>query len=233
MHDAEALGTEHGWQDGPVTDSLDRQPVRPLRILGIGGTTVARSRTQLALDTALDLAARAGAETRIAPVHALDLPLVNPSWPLDRYPSALASLLDDVRSADGLILCSPTYHGTISGALKNVLDYLIFLGADIPPYLGGKPVGLIAYGGLTAMGVLDALHHCVRGLKGVIAPTQVAVHPSSFDAAGVITEARLLARLTKMVEEVNALASNHRRAAVEATDRLDRQVAMTGGADAP
>ncbi|MDP8910294.1 MAG: hypothetical protein M3N47_14540, partial [Chloroflexota bacterium] len=78
-----------------------------------------------------------------------------------------------------------------------------------------------------------ALHHCVRGLKGVIAPTQVAVHPSTFDAAGVITEARLLARLTKMVEEVNALASNHRRAAIDAADRLDRQVARIGGADAP
>ncbi len=233
MHAADDVSSEHGWQGEAATPRLDHQPVRPLRILGIGGTTVARSRTQLALKTALDIAARTGAETQIAPVHALDLPLFNPSWPLDRYPPTLTALLDDVRTADGLILCSPTYHGTISGALKNVLDHLIFLGADVPPYLGGKPVGLMAYGGLTAMGVLDALHHCVRGLKGVIAPTQVAVHPSTFDAAGIITEARLLARVTKMVEEVIALASNHRRAAVDAADWLDRQVAITGGADAP
>jgi FMN reductase len=205
---AGGIGAWHGEANGPVDGQTPSSwPARPVRILGIGGTTVDRSRTLLALATALDLATKTGAETRLVPIHALDLPLFNPSWPLERYPSSLPWLLDEVRAADGLILCSPTYHGTVSGAVKNTLDSLIFLGQDQPPYLGGKPVGLMAYGGLTAMGVLDALHHCVRGLKGVIAPTQVAIHPSTFDGeTNAITEARLLVRLATMVDEVVDLA---------------------------
>lgn len=207
-----AGGPSAGRHDtnGRANGLADGQPqaVRPVRILGIGGTTVERSRTLRALETALDFAAEAGAETRLIPIHALDLPLFNPSWPLERYPPTLPWLLAEVRASDGLILCSPTYHGTLSGAVKNALDSLIFLGQDRPPYLGGKPVGVMAYGGLTAMGVLDALHHCVRGLKGVIAPTQVAIHPSTFDhETNVITEARLLARLAVMVTEIVDLAS--------------------------
>ncbi len=195
-----------GWRDD--TDGNATGPLaRPPRILGIGGTTAAQSWSLLALETALALAGQAGAETRLAPIHTLDLPLFNPSWPLERYPPSLPQLLDEVRAADGLILCSPTYHGTVSGAVKNALDSLIFLGGDQLPYLGGKPVGLMAYGGLTAMGVLDALHHSVRGLRGVIVPTQVAVHPTCFDReAAALTEARLLSRLTLMVEEVVDLA---------------------------
>jgi len=218
---AKRAGGIEGWR-GEVNGLADShpvsaRPVRPLRILGIGGTTVERSRTLRALETALDLAAAAGAETRLVPIHALDLPLFNPSWPLERYPATLPWLLDEVRAADGLILCSPTYHGTVSGAVKNALDSLIFLGGDVPPYLGGKPVGLMAYGGLTAMGVLDALHHCVRGLKGVIAPTQVAVHSTTFDnETNAITEARLLSRLATMVDEVVTLAG--RLAATPPTD---------------
>jgi FMN reductase len=213
-------GGANGLIDGHPTSA---RPARRPRILGIGGTTVERSRTLLALETALDLAAKAGAETRLVSIHALDLPLFNPSWPLARYPATLPWLLDEVRAADGLILCSPTYHGTVSGAVKNALDSLIFLGQDVPPYLGGKPVGLMAYGGLTAMGVLDALHHCVRGLKGVIAPTQVAVHSSTFDSeTNAITEARLLSRLATMVDEVVTLAG--RLAAAPSTEgRLSQE----------
>jgi len=191
--------------------SGSRSGGEPVRILGIGGTTSAKSWSLVPLQEALRKADAMGCETTLATVYDLNLPLLHTEWRLDDYPPTLAWLLDEVRRADGIIICSPTYHGTISGAIKNVLDLLIFLGRDIPPYLAGKPVGLMAYGGMTAMGVLHALTNCVRGLKGISMPTHVAVPEDSIDRETVrISSGKIDARLDLMVEELVSFAAQLR-----------------------
>ena len=188
-----------------------RSGSEPVRILGIGGTTSAKSWSLVPLQEALRKADAMGCETTLATVYDLNLPLLHTEWRLDDYPPTLAWLLDEVRRADGIIICSPTYHGTISGAIKNVLDLLIFLGRDIPPYLAGKPVGLMAYGGMTAMGVLHALTNCVRGLKGISMPTHMAVPEDSIDRETVrISSGKIDARLDLMVEELVSFAAQLR-----------------------
>jgi FMN reductase len=160
-----------------------------------------------------------GCETTLATVYDLNLPLLHTEWRLDDYPPTLAWLLDEVRRADGIIICSPTYHGTISGAIKNVLDLLIFLGRDTPPYLAGKPVGLMAYGGMTAMGVLHALTNCVRGLKGISMPTHMAVPEDSIDRGSVsIGHPKIDARLDLMVEELVSFATQLRGRTTQAAE---------------
>ena len=49
-----------------------------------------------------------------------------------------------VRRADALVITSPGYHGTVSGLVKNALDYLEELRGDQRPYLDGRAVGLVA-----------------------------------------------------------------------------------------
>lgn len=192
----------------------------PVRILGIGGTTSAKSWSLVPLQEALRKADALGCETTLATVYDLNLPLLHTEWRLDDYPPTLAWLLDEVRRADGLIICSPTYHGTISGAIKNVLDLLIFLRHDTPPYLAGKPVGLMAYGGMTAMGVLHALTNCVRGLKGISMPTHVAVPEDTIDRQAVrISSAKIDARLDLMVEELVSFAGQLRGRTTHAAER--------------
>jgi FMN reductase len=44
-----------------------------------------------------------------------------------------------VRGADALVFGSPGYHGTLSGLVKNALDYLEELGRDARPYVDGLP----------------------------------------------------------------------------------------------
>lgn len=195
--------------EGPTIWKDDRP--RPLRILGIGGTTSERSWSLLPLETALARAADRGCVTELATIYDLDLPMFRTHWKLEDYPPSLAWLLDEVRRADGLIICSPTYHGTISGALKNVLDALIFLGWDQPPYLGGKPVGIMAYGGMTAMGVLDGLTMCVRGLKGVTIPTHIAVPEKAIDKdTATITDDRIHQRMDEMIDELISFSTRLR-----------------------
>jgi|GEM_PF-278961 len=209
----EMLRKEQEQQVDPISiaSSLGTPPDRPLRILGFGGTTSEQSWSLVPLERALKAAESAGCETSLATVHQLDLPLFRTDWRLEDYPASLAWFIDEVRKADGIIICSPTYHGTISGAIKNVLDMLIFLAWDDPPYLGGKPVGVMSYGGMTSMGVLDALTTCVRGLKGVTVPTQVAVPESAiYKPEAAIFSQRVLDRIDSLVADVISFSARLR-----------------------
>jgi FMN reductase len=184
---------------------------RPVRILGIGGTTSDKSWSLLPLDAALERAAAKGCEVERATVHDLDLPMFRTDWRLEDYPPTLPWLLDEIRRADGLVICSPTYHGTMSGAIKNLLDCLIFLGWDKPPYLGGKPVAIMAYGGMTSMGVLQGLTQVVRGLKGITVPTHLAVPEKAIDkSTATIVDERVHERIEEMVDELISFSARLR-----------------------
>jgi len=203
-----ALYDEDNGIEGPMFVKSDD---RPIRILAIGGTTSAKSWSLVPLEAALQRAQELGCETVLATVNDLNLPLFRTDWKLEDYPPTLAWLLDEVRKADGLIICSPTYHGTVSGAVKNVLDALIFLGWDQPPYLGGKPVAVMAFGGMTAMGVLQALTHTVRGLKGITIPTHIAVPERAVNReTASIDDPKIIERLDLMVEELVSFSARLR-----------------------
>jgi FMN reductase len=161
----------------------------------------AASRSRAALQAALDIAAADGAQTRLADVRELALPVYNPELPLDAYPPTLAWLLDEVRAADAIILCSPTYHGTLSGAVKNVLDALDFLVDDTPSYFAGKVAGLIGVGN-GAANVLNALYHAVRAFDAFIVPTIVAAPEGAFDDEGRLVSEPVRRRLNRMVTQV-------------------------------
>ena len=82
--------------EGP-TIYPDEAPARPLRILGIGGTTSEKSWSLVPLQEALARAAERGCETEIATVYDLDLPMFRTDWKLEDYPDTLPWLLDEIR----------------------------------------------------------------------------------------------------------------------------------------
>jgi FMN reductase len=200
---------DYNGVEGPTIYKDERS--RPVRILGIGGTTSEKSWSLLPLDAALERARERGCDVVRATIHDLDLPMFRTDWKLEDYPASLPWLLDEIRRADGLIICSPTYHGTMSGAIKNLLDCLIFLGWDKPAYLGGKPVGIMAYGGMTSMGVLQGLTQVVRGLKGVTIPTHIAVPEKAIDkSTASIVDDRIHERMDEMIEELISFSARLR-----------------------
>lgn len=183
----------------------------PVRILGIGGSTRQESRTLSVLKAVLALGEAQGATTTLAAVRELDLPVYNEDIPLDEQPAALHWLLERMREADGFIIGSPTYHGTISGALKNVLDALHIRHGEDRTYFDGRPVGLLAYGGLSSLNVINALSHAVRGMQGLQVPTIVTVPRAAMDetCTGIADEA-IRKRASAMVGEVIRFAGMHR-----------------------
>jgi azobenzene reductase len=64
-----------------------------LHMLGIGSSTRRASKSLVLLQSALHLAADAGAEVTLADVRALDLPVYDHDRPLRDYPSCLRELL--------------------------------------------------------------------------------------------------------------------------------------------
>jgi FMN reductase len=135
-------------------------------IVGIGGTTRQGSSSELALRLSLEAAANAGARTQIFAGPSLVLPMFAPERP-ERSPEAIA-LVEALRRADGIILSSPGYHGSVSGLIKNALDYTEDMRADAQPYFDGRAVGCIACaaGWQAAGSTLAALRSIVHALRG-------------------------------------------------------------------
>lgn len=132
----------------------------PPVILGIGGTLSRASSSEAALRVALRAAADAGARTLC--LTARDLILPHYGDPDGRVHPQREALVDALRSADGVIVSSPGYHGGISGLLKNALDHAEDLAGDSPPYLTDMPIGCVA----VAQGA-QAAHMALRSLRDV------------------------------------------------------------------
>jgi FMN reductase len=194
---------------------MDAFPSAPIRILGIGGSTRRGSLSLALLKATLGLAEAAGARTVLADVRELDLPLYSDDRPLDEYPATLRWLLDEVRAADAYLLCSPTYHGTVAGGVKNALDALNFLWDAEPPYFGGKVVGLLALGGAGATNVINALHHTTRAMNGLTSPTTAIIGESALDPERcTLRDENAERRLRQLATEIIALTRRLQQAPV-------------------
>jgi FMN reductase len=138
--------------------------------------------SERALRIAADPLIAAGADVRFLASRDLILPIYDTATG-DRTAAADA-VVEALRHANGVLLASPGYHGTISGMVKNALDYVEDLRHDARPYLDGRAVGIIAvaHGWQTAVGTLDHLRQVVHSLRGWPTPLGVAIN----DAAGLI-----------------------------------------------
>jgi FMN reductase len=139
--------------------------VRPF-IVGLGGTLRPGSTSERALTIALATAAARGADTRLFAGPSISFASYDPAI-AERSPE-VAEFIAALRKADGVIIASPSYHGSISGLVKNALDYTEDMRADARPYFSDRPVGLIVGGdGVQGLGstlaTLRAIVHALRG----------------------------------------------------------------------
>ena len=110
------------------------------------------STSEAALVRALAAAEVLGAETALfGGAFMASLPIYNPHAP-GRH-GERRRFLAAVSEADGVIIATPGYHGSISGLVKNALDSLEGLRDDERPYFDGRAVGcIVAASGAQACG---------------------------------------------------------------------------------
>jgi FMN reductase len=184
-------------------------------IVALGGTTREGSSTELALRFALKEAERAGARTRLFNGQDLNLPMYAPEVP-HRTVEAL-EFVAALRAADGVIIGSPAYHGSISGLVKNALDYTEDMRNDDVVYLDGRVVGCVtcAYGPQAAGTTLVALRSIVHALRGWPTPLGVGINSATcrFSNKGEPSEAPIGDQLRIMAAQVvqGALAMRPRQ----------------------
>jgi NAD(P)H-dependent FMN reductase len=158
-------------------------------VLGVAGSTRRGSYSAQALKIALEYAKKQGAEVRLIEAG---LPLYDPNAPASKEVKHAA---EAVSWADAIILASPDYHGSMSGALKNFLDHFY-------EEFAGKLFGYIVASHEKGLTVMDQMRTAVRQCYGWSMPYGVSVNGPQDFAGGEIANARLSKRLQMMARDL-------------------------------
>jgi NAD(P)H-dependent FMN reductase len=168
------------------------------KIIGVSGSLRENSRTTQALEIALAAADQAGAEVEMINLRELGLPFYDDREDATTYPSSVSAWLAKVSSAHGIILATPVYHGTLSGALKNALDFITSDG-----WLRGKLTGLISVaGGIPGINAINSMLFTCQALESMTIPLAVAVPGYAFDLQEQLTDLKIQARLKTLGQQM-------------------------------
>lgn len=174
-----------------------------IKVMGLGGSLAEHSASRAALEIALKGAEEAGAQVEMFDVRALNLPMYDPDG--TEVPEAARRLADAVAAARGMLWSSPLYHGTVSGAFKNALDWLQLLSDREPPFLANKVVGLISVaGGVYGLQAVNTMEFVVRVLRGWSVPLVIPIPRAwqVFDEEGKARDEGIARQLRSLGAEV-------------------------------
>jgi FMN reductase len=183
---------------------------RPL-ILGIGGSFRQGSSTERALAHCLKQAQDLGGDIRMLGSDFLaGLPVFDPRPGKDT--EAQHELVQAVREADGIILATPSYHGSLSGLIKNALDTLELTRDDPAPYFQDRPVGaVVTADGPQASGTtLMALRSIIHAMRGWPTPYGAALvtTPNLLDEASAFKLSTVAKQVVEFARMQTAFAAH-------------------------
>jgi len=185
---------------------------RTPKILALAGSLRAESYNKKLVKIAAEGARRAGAEVRYIDLRDYPLPLMDEDLEAkDGLPTNARKLKDLFIGSDGFLIASPEYNSSISGVLKNAIDWVSRPVPDEAPLAGfaGK-VAAIMSASPGELGGLRGLVH-VRAILGniqtLVLPDQVSVPRASeaFHADGTLKDARKQAGVEKLGEKLAAI----------------------------
>lgn len=183
------------------------------------------STSEKALWVSLRAAERHGATVAALTGEELNLPMYAPGSAMQS--AAAARLVSLMRDCDGIVVSSPSYHGGISGIVKNALDYTEEMRGDERPYLDGIAFGcIVCAAGRQGVGVtLTALRSIAHALRAWPTPRGAGINSltSPFDPAGSCTDEGVAAQLELVGRQVIDFATANRKAhAANGSGRSER-----------
>ncbi len=140
-----------------------------IRIVTILGTSRPGSFTSKALALVVD-ELKNQSRVQVTPIDPSHLNLAFPGQP--GQPADQATLQEAVKSATGVVLATPEYHGSFAAVMKLVIENLGF-----PSLLAGKPVALlgVAAGQIGAIKSLEQLRSVCSHVGAIVLPGPVSV----------------------------------------------------------
>jgi azobenzene reductase len=152
------------------------------------------SHSARAVGFVLEAARERGAETHLIDLRELDLPMYRPRGGIIET-DGLRVANEYVNWAGAFVLASPDYHGSMSGAMKNFLDYYW-------TEFAGKVFGYLCASHEKGLTVMDQMRTAVRQCYGWSLPYGVSFNgEQDFDAAKV-TNAAIERRLTMLARDL-------------------------------
>ena len=176
----------------------------PILVMGICGSYDLDSANGRMLEIILSKCKNLGAKTSVWDHGKRPLPLVGAegSW----NDSNVKDFQEMAVSADAFVLSSPEYHGTMSGVMKNSLDWLY------SKHTSGKVFALVCtLGGQTSNNTLNHMRIAARWIHGWVIPEQVAVPhiKNAFDENGDLISSdisdRVISLSSSLVENTTKL----------------------------
>lgn len=189
---------------GDTSEQLERP-----YIVGIGGTTRPGSSTERILRAAMEILNARGARTELFAGPDLCFPPY--AGPGERDENT-QRFLTALRLCNGLVIATPSYHGSMSGLLKNAIDYTEDMRADARIYFDGLPVGSIccAGGWQAASHTLAATRAIIHSLRGWPTPIGVIVNTSQpvFGGDGKLVDSGVQNQLQLMADQIMTFAKS-------------------------
>jgi azobenzene reductase len=146
---------------------------------------------------------------------------LEPIVPGAEPPQEAVQLATLARAADALVIVSPLYHNSYSGAVKDVLDHLTRRDVE------RKPIALLSNsGGMPSTQALDHLRDVVRALLGIAVPRQVVTVDADYELDGDhyrLVDPAIELRLSALADELLWLAARLRQGADAAAPTARRE----------
>jgi chromate reductase len=160
---------------------------KAISVLGICGSLRKASFNHAALNTAIELKP-AGMSVAVADIS--QIPLYDEDVRAQGFPAPVETLRQQIKAADALLFACPEYNYSMSGVLKNAIDW-----ASRPPDqpFAGKPVAILSAAAGMAGGAraqMHLRHSCVFLDMHPLNKPEVLIFQAQnkFDADGRLTD---------------------------------------------
>lgn len=162
-------------------------------VLGVGSSLRELSYSTSGLKLLLDKAKSKMAETRLIDLRQTNLPML---YSTKEDTEEIVQTTELVKWADAFVLATPDYHGSMSGSLKNFLDYFW-------SEFAGKTFGYIVASHEKGLTVMDQMRTAVRQCYGWSLPYGISINSEEdFDDKMELTNKELMSRLDMMARDL-------------------------------
>jgi NAD(P)H-dependent FMN reductase len=162
-------------------------------VLGVGSSLRELSYSTSGLKLLLDKARSKMAETRLIDLRQTNLPML---YSTREDTEEIVQTTELVKWADAFVLATPDYHGSMSGSLKNFLDYFW-------SEFAGKTFGYIVASHEKGLTVMDQMRTAVRQCYGWSLPYGISINSEEdFDDKMELTNKKLMSRLDMMAKDL-------------------------------
>jgi NAD(P)H-dependent FMN reductase len=164
-----------------------------LNVLGVGSSMRQRSYSTAALKIILEKVTGNDAETKLLDLQKIRLPML---YSLEDDTEEIVHVTELVKWADAFILATPDYHGSMSGSIKNFLDYFW-------SEFSGKTFGYIVTSHEKGLTVMDQMRTAVRQCYGWSMPYGISINPEDdFNERRDLISRKLSSRLDMLARDL-------------------------------